>query len=268
MSRLIHCKQQSDLWLASRRGRITGSRLGDVMAAPTTRSSTRNGVKCEAGSEALVRAQYRRELVVERITNVCVNHYTTRAMEDGIEREPYARMLYEADTQQVVELVGFALHPEWDFFGASVDGMCGTDGGVELKSPTELVHDSYCQDVNVLAEEYKWQCIAALICFPEREWWDLVSFGPHFPDPWKLVKYRFHRADLKETIALAEEQIKKFNGEIEAEIARRGLPGTVFDIRPDDELDPPSKPQPDFYADAMLSEDDLPDWMRRKLEMQ
>ena len=233
------------------------------MAPPTTKASTRNGVKCEAGTEALPKAEYRRELVVERITKVCINHYVTRAMDEGSEREKYARMLYEADMRQVVELVGFALHPEWDWFGCSADGLCGEDGGVELKCPTELVHDSYCQDVSVMAREYRWQCIAGLICFPERAWWDLASFGPHFPDPWKLVKHRFHRAELAEEIAAVEKEALEFNFQIELEIARRGLPPTVFDIMPGSG-DPPSKPQPGYENDMGISDDDIrlvyPSW--------
>ena len=263
MSRIIRCSQQSDLWLAARRGRITGSRLGDMMAPPTTRASTRNGIKCEAGSEAVAKAQYRRELVVERITGVCVDHYVTKAMEDGSEREKYARMLYEADSQQVVELVGFALHPEWDWFGCSADGLCGDDGGVELKSPTELVHDGYCQDIQLLVQEYRWQCIAGLICFPEREWWDLVSFGPHFPDPWKLVKYRLLRSQVEKEIAAVEYTALEFNAEIELEISKRKLSPTKFDIMPQDE-DPPSKPQPAYEGEMGISDDDIrsvyPDW--------
>ena len=159
MSRIIRCSQQSDLWLASRIGRLTGSRLGDVMAPPTTRASSRKGVAYPAGSEALAKEDYRRELVVERIYRRHLDHFVTRAMQDGIEREPFARMLYEADTSQIVELVGFALHPEWDWFGASADGLCGDDGGVELKCPTDMVHDGYAADVQTLADEYKWQCL-------------------------------------------------------------------------------------------------------------
>lgn len=250
MSRLFRCSQQSDLWFCSRRGRITGSRLRDMMAEPTTRASTRNGVQCPAGTEALAKATYRRELVVERITNVGINHFVTRAMEDGIERERFARMLYEADTQQVVELVGFALHPQWDFFGASVDGLCEDAGGVEFKCPTELTHDLYLSDPQALADEYQWQCIAGFICFPDRQWWDLVSFGPHFPDPYKLIRYRFHRSDVAEKIKATEDEAWKFNEEIEAEIARRGLPPTVWDIMPESVM----KEAPENYSDHEIAD--------------
>lgn len=232
--RLIRCTQQSDLWIAARVGRITGSRLGDLMAAPTSRSSRRKGVSMPAGSEAACRAAYRQELVVERIYRRAKDHYVSRAMQEGAEREPFARMLYEADTMQQVEQVGFALHPEWDWFGCSADGLCGTDGGVELKSPTEGVHDSYVANPQLLADEYQWQVLGCLVCFPEREWWDLVSFQPYAPDEIKLVKFRFHRADWKETIAKIEFTALSENDAIEAEIRRRGLPPTVFEIMPDE----------------------------------
>jgi YqaJ-like recombinase protein len=232
--RSIITSQQSDLWLASRVGRITGSRLGDVMAPPTTRASTRKGVAYPAGSEALAKEDYRRELVVERIYRRHLDHFVTRAMQDGIEREPFARMLYEADTSQIVELVGFALHPEWDWFGASADGLCGEDGGVELKCPTDGVHDSYAADPQLLADTYQWQCLGCLVCFPEREWWDLVSFSPNAPDSIKLVQYRFHRETWKEVIDEIEKESELMHEQIEAEIARRGLPPTVFDIMPKD----------------------------------
>lgn len=232
MNRLIQCSQQSDLWLAARIGRITGSRLGDIMAPPTTRASTRKRVSWAAGTEALSKESYRKELVVERIYRKHLDHFVTRVMQDGTEREPFARMLYEADTSQIVEQVGFALHHEWDWFGASADGLCGDDGGVELKCPTDMVHDGYAADLGTLADEYKWQCLGCLTCFPDREWWDLCSFSPNAPDVIKLVKFRFHRSDWLETIAAIEKESLMMHEQVESEISRRGLPPTVFDIMP------------------------------------
>jgi hypothetical protein len=258
MSRIIRCAQQSDLWIAARRGRITGSRLGDMMAPPTTRVSYRSGVKCEAGTEALAKAEYRHELIVERITGQAVNHFNSRAMQEGMEREPFARMLYEADTQQVVDLVGFALHYEWDWFGSSADGLCGEDGGVELKCPTEMVHDSYSLDPSAMVDEYKWQVLGNLTCFPERQWWDLVSFNPHFPDSLKLVKVRFPRSEWTETIRQIEDTATVFNWEIATAIARRGLPPTVWDIMPQEEAAPEEwHDTGDFAHDCTFIQDDV-----------
>ena len=243
MNRIIRCQQQSDLWHAARRGRITGTGIANIMAPPITRKSTRRGRECPAGTEAACREDYRRELVIERIYKRASDHYVSRAMQEGSEREPYARMLYEADTQQVVELVGFALHPEWDWFGCSADGLCGRDGGVELKCPTELVHDSYVADPMVMVDEYKWQVLGNLICFPERQWWDLVSFNPYPPEEIKLVKSRFHRSDWTDVLKAIEEAAEPFHLEVEAEIARRGMPPTMFDIMPQPQA--PDEPEPD-----------------------
>ena len=201
-----------------------------MIAEPITRASSRG----PAGTEAAAKANYRRQLVVERIYKRAVDHYVTRAMEEGSEREPYARMLYEAEILQApVTQIGFALHPEWDFFGCSPDGICGDKGGVEFKCPTDEVHDGYCQDLNSFIEKYKGQSLAGLICFPEFDWWDQYSFSPFAPDTIKLVGYRFHRSDWAETIQKIQDAALEFNGEVEAIIAARGLPPTVWDVMPD-----------------------------------
>lgn len=231
MTRIIRCTQGGDLWCAARVGRITGSNIYALLAPPTTRQSTRKGVVRPAGTEALEKADYRHKLTIERIYGRAVNNVTTQYMKDGSDREPFARMIYEAEAQMPVELVGFALHPEWDWFGASPDGLVGDEGGVELKCPAEMTHDSYAANVDLLVDEYKGQVLGNLICFPERDWWDLVSFQPYAPDAIKLLKApRFHRADWAETIARIEDEAQQMNAQIEAEIARRGLPPTQWQI--------------------------------------
>jgi hypothetical protein len=233
MSRIIRCTQGSDLWIAARVGRITGSNVDTLLAPVTTRQSTRKGVVCPAGTEALERVEYRQKLIVERVYGRAVNNVTTSYMKDGSDREPFARMLYEADMQQPVELVGFALHPAWDWFGASADGLVGDDGGVELKCPAETTHDAYAANLDALVEEYKGQVLGNLVCFPDREWWDLVSFQPYAPDSIKLLKApRFHRSDWAETIEEIEVKAYEMNMQIEAAIAKRGLPPTEWRIMP------------------------------------
>lgn len=239
MNRLFKCQQQSDLWNAARRGRITGSGVMAMIAPPITRASTRG----PAGTEAAAKASYRKQLIVERVYKREVNHYVSRAMEEGLEREPYARMLYEAEVlQDTVTQVGFALHPEWDFFGCSPDSVCwAKKGGQEFKCPTDQTHDSYCQDLQSFIDEYKGQSLAGLICFPDFEWWDQYSFSPYAPDSIKLVGYRFHRSDWAETIQEIQDAALEFNSEVEAIIAARGLPPTVWDVMPDGKLPEPEE---------------------------
>jgi hypothetical protein len=247
MSRIIRCTQQSDLWLAAKVGRISASGVDALLAPPTTRQSTRKGVVCPAGTEALELAEYREKLRIERIYGRAVNNYVTKAMDEGIENEPYARMLYEAAEQVVVLCadgsslgldqptgVGFMLHPNWDWFGCSPDGLIGDDGGVELKCPQPTAHDAYAANIDLLVQEYKGQVLSCLVCFPERQWWDLASFQPYAPDALKLLKApRFHRSDWQETIDLIEDKAEELNEQIEEAIAKRGLPPTQWGILPD-----------------------------------
>jgi hypothetical protein len=235
MSRVVTLDQTSDLWLAAHAGRITASCFPALLAPPTTRQSTRGGVVCPAGTEAAEKASLRRELVVERITGENVPHPVTEYMKDGQDREDSARQLYGILTDQSnnITVVGFCLHPIWDWFGASPDGLCGDTGGVELKCPAAMTHDGYAQDINLLVEKYKGQVLGNLICFPEREWWDLCSFHPLFPPDYMLLTApRFHRSDWAETIARIEDEAQTMNAQVEAEIARRGLPPTVWGIMP------------------------------------
>ncbi|MBU6232171.1 YqaJ viral recombinase family protein [Patescibacteria group bacterium] len=233
MSRIFRGDQQGDLWQKARVGRITGSRIDDLLASPTTRQSTRKGIVYPAGSEAQCREHYRRELVVERIYGRAIDHPTNQYMRDGTDREPAARALYEADNMIQVEQVSFCLHYEWDWAGCSPDGLVGDDGGLELKCPSESVHDSYAQNIDVLVQQYKGQCLAGLICLPERQWWDLQSFNPYAPREIMLLKApRFHRSDWAETIARIEDEMLQMNAQVEAEIAKRGLPPTQWMVMP------------------------------------
>ena len=233
MARLFRCQQQSDLWNAARRGRITGSGVMDMIAPPISRASSR-GPK---GTEAAAKEKYRNQLVVERIYKRITDNFVSRAMMDGVEREPFAKMLYEAKILgEPAESVGFALHPEWDFFGCSPDSVSWEQkGGQEYKCPTETTHDGYAQNIMNLVDDYKGQALCGLICFPEFDWWDLYSFSPYAPDEIKLVGYRFLRSEWQPMIDEIERVALEFNQEIEDRIAERGFAPTVFDILPGSE---------------------------------
>lgn len=233
MTRIFRGDQQGDLWVKARVGRITGSRIDDLLAPPTIRQSTRKGVVYPAGSEAQCKEDYRHDLVIERIYGQAVNHPTNKYMQDGIDREPAARLMYEAENGTPVEPVSFCLHHKWDWCGVSPDGLVSDDGGLELKCPSESVHDAYARNLDLLVEQYKGQCLMGLICLPERQWWDLQSFNPYAPREIMLLKTpRFHRSDWAKTIARIEDEAQQMNAQVEAEIAKRGLPPTQWRVMP------------------------------------
>ena len=91
-------EQRTDEWFAARIGKVTASRVADVIA------KTKSGYG--AG-----RANYLADLVVERLTGQKAQGFSNAAMEWGTEQEPHARAAYSAKTGIMVEEVGFIDHP-------------------------------------------------------------------------------------------------------------------------------------------------------------
>jgi hypothetical protein len=197
--KIIDVPQGSPEWLQSRCGVPSASRFAAIMA------------KIKTG-ESADRRNYRTDLVVERLTGRPLESFTNAAMKQGIEREPFARMAYEARTGLLVQEVGFCLLDD-GMAGASPDGLIDAKGGMEIKCPERSAHLRYLLQA-AEPPEYTWQ-IQGGMWITGREWWDFVSFNPDFPEHLQLIVRRIHRDD-KEIEALATE-VKKFSDEVRAE---------------------------------------------------
>lgn len=196
-------QQGSPEWFAARCGKATASRFSDVLA------------KLKSGAESASRKNYRARLVVERLTGKPLETFSNAAMQQGVEREPLARMAYEAETGNLVEEVGFFQHPAMDA-GASPDGLVNADGMLEIKCPQLATHLEY---LNLPAEpaEYTAQIQGQLwIC--GRDWTDFVSFNPDFPDHLQLIVRRIQRDDAY--IAKLAAEVALFLDEVETETQR------------------------------------------------
>ena len=168
--------QQTEQWFAERCGKITASRIADMLATTKT-------------GESASRANYRAQLVAERMTGVPADSYTNAAMQWGIDTEPLARMAYELATQTMVEEVGFVRHPFIERAGASPDGFVGDDGLLEMKCPNTATHIGYLLDGKAPPKyipQMAWQCACT-----GRKWVDFVSFDPRMDkaDQFFLVRY-------------------------------------------------------------------------------
>ena len=120
--------QGSDEWFAARMGKITASKLSDLM------KKTKYG-------ESTYKTRLRMELAIERITGKSTNTFMNQAMHDGVEREPDARTLFEAMTGKEVALCGSFDHPEIVNTSASPDGLLrGENAILEIKCPTHITH--------------------------------------------------------------------------------------------------------------------------------
>jgi putative phage-type endonuclease len=159
-------EQRTDEWFAQRLGKVTASRVADVIA------------KTKTGPSAS-RDNYATQLVLERLTNAKGEFFTNAAMQWGTDTEPMARQAYELKRNVFVDEVGFIDHPTIDMSGASPDGLVDKNGLVEIKCPESKTHMEYLLSGKPPAK-YIPQMMWQMAC-TGREWCDFVSFDPRFP---------------------------------------------------------------------------------------
>ena len=101
--------QGTDDWQALRLGKVTASRIADLMARTRTGWGTS-------------RTNYMAELVAERLTGVKSEGFSNAAIKWGLEMEPQARDAYVFFADADVTQIGFVDHPRIAMTGASPDG--------------------------------------------------------------------------------------------------------------------------------------------------
>ena len=194
-------QQGTDAWHEIRCGKVTASRVADIIA------------KTKTGQSAS-RANYMAQLVCERLTKTRTESFTNAAMEHGVTQEPFARAAYEAAQGVMVEEVGFVRHPTIEWAGASPDGLVGDDGLVEIKCPntSTMIETLLSQKV---PSKYITQMQFQMAC-TGRKWTDYVSFDPRMPEKAQLFVKRVDRDD--EYIAEIEAEIVKFLAEVKSQV--------------------------------------------------
>jgi putative phage-type endonuclease len=190
-------EQRTDEWFAARVGKVTASRVADVIA------KTKSGY-------GVGRANYLADLVVERLTGQKAQGFSNAAMEWGTEQEPHARAAYSAKTGILVEEVGFIDHPTVAMSGASPDGFA-EEGLIEVKCPNTSTMLEYILDGKP-PQKYVTQMQWQMAC-TGRPWCDFVSFDPRLPERLQLLVVRVPRDD--DYIAMLETEVKKFLAELD-----------------------------------------------------
>lgn len=185
-------------WFAERIGKVTASRIKDVIA------------KTKSGPSAS-RKNYAAELALERITGERKEGFTNGAMLWGTEQEPFARAAYELQTNEMVLEVGFIDHPSVRRSGASPDGLVGKDGVLEIKCPNTATHVEWAIAGKVPPEhqaQMQWQMACT-----GRDWADFVSFDPRMPEGQQLFIRRLWRDD--KAIEEIAKEVVSFDQEVE-----------------------------------------------------
>jgi putative phage-type endonuclease len=192
-------EQGTDAWLQIRKGKVTASRVADVMA------KTKTGVSASRGN-------YLIELALQRVTGVIEASYTNDAMQWGKDNEQTARTAFEVAHNVFVDQVAFVDHPTIKDFGCSPDGVIG-DSLLELKCPFQsAVHWSYFKDG--CPSKYYTQIQAQMSCTDAKSVW-FVSFDPRMPARSQLyIEEVMRDTDFIEKL---ESEVRQFLNEVEVE---------------------------------------------------
>ena len=204
-------EQRTEEWFQQRLGKVTASRISDVIA------KTKTGVSTS-------RQNYLIQLVSERLTGKKGDSFVNQAMLDGIERESAARELYMQTRGVSVTEVGFFDHPTIAMSGASPDGAVNAEedgkyaGLIEIKCPIETTHTNTLMSKSVPSKyipQIQWQMSSVS---PNVKWCDFISYNPNFPDTMQLFVARVERDNAY--IAELEAEVIKFLDEVDQTILK------------------------------------------------
>jgi hypothetical protein len=196
-------EQRTEEWFAARCGKVTASRVADIIAKTKTGYSTS-------------RENYLAQLVCERMTGKPAESYSNAAMQWGVEQEIYARGAYEAARDVLVDEVGFITHPTIAMAGASPDGLVGEFGLVEIKCPNTATHIDTLLTQTVPTKyitQMQWQMACT-----QRRWCDFVSFDPRMDEGLQLFIKQVDYDPIY--VAQLEKEVINFLMEVEDKIQK------------------------------------------------
>lgn len=202
-------EQRSEEWFAARCGKVTASRIGDLMA----RNKPAKGKT--VGEWSARRNNYLAEKVAERITGKPRDRRKVASLDHRIELEPDARAAYEFYYEREVVLAGFIEHPRIPFFGCSPDGIIDADGGAEIKCLDAEGHIELIT-AGSIDSDYLYQCHSNMAC-TGRSWWDFIAFNPDMPEELKLWVQRVERDDA--LIEKIETNVIEFLAEVDQKVS-------------------------------------------------
>ena len=194
-------EQRSDAWFQARLGKVTASRVADVIA------------KTKSGYSAS-RDNYMAQLICERLTGQQGESFTNAAMTWGTETEPLARSAFEAYADVMVEEVGFVPHPRIRDSGASPDGLVGLVDMLEIKCPNTATHIDTLLTQTVPGKyitQMQWQMACC-----KRQCCSFVSFDPRLPQDLQLFVKRVEFDP--EYVAMLEKEVIQFLAELDDKV--------------------------------------------------
>jgi putative phage-type endonuclease len=190
--------QGSSEWFALRNGKVSASRINDMLAKTKSGWSTS-------------RENYMYELAIERLTGQKTETFTSGAMLHGVENEPLARSAYQVKKNIFVTETAWVNHFSVKNSGCSPDGLVDDGRGlIEIKCPLTKNHIKWMID-GVPPKEHCNQMFWQM-AVTGRHYCDFVSFDPRLPEDLQLFVVRLERDD--KYIEMLTDEVAKFEEEV------------------------------------------------------
>ncbi len=185
----LDLEQGTKAWLEARQGKITGTRLKDVLKTDN------------------LPAIY--EMIAELGSDEIEETFTTKAMQRGKDCEPIAKHLYQSLTNNIIEEVGFCISDKYKYLALSPDGFTEDRiGAIEIKSPNTATHVKYIIG-DKIPSEYMPQIMTYFLVNEDLEWLDFISYDDRYkPCPIFIKRITFQ--EIEDEISIVEEKLKKF----------------------------------------------------------
>lgn len=125
------------------------------------------------------------EKMAQKYSSADKEQYSNKDLERGKELEPQAISLYELETSNTVETVGFVTNEEISKVGgASPDGLVNEDGLIEVKAFADTKHFKAVIDFKKtgkfeIESQYVWQMQMQML-FTGKKWCDFVAYNPNY----------------------------------------------------------------------------------------
>lgn len=197
--------QRSDAWHHLRAPNLNSSEVADIFKAG------------KGSAESVSKRNLRMQKALAWLSgHACADGdgYVSKAMQRGIDKEPAARMAYEAQRGVLVSEAGYLSHNTLRI-GASLDGYVGNfEGLVEFKCPESTTHWANFQ-AQAIPSDYLHQ-IRHQLLITGAEWCDFVSFDDRFPEPAQLVIVRLLRKDAE--LGAHEKAVRAFLNDVQREV--------------------------------------------------
>ena len=204
----IDCEQGSPAWHEARAGVITASMFATCMSRVKT-GKNKGGFSAAA-------TDYAFRIAIERIGGgpISDEQYQTAAMRRGQELEAVARDIHAFQIGEDIRQVGIVLTDDLRF-GASPDGLIGTDAGVEYKCFTDpaklrsIIVDGDLSGVEAQCQGGMW--------ITGRTRWHFVLYCPALASVGRdLTTYVIERDD--EYIEQMEQSLREFDALVDSYI--------------------------------------------------